>query len=41
MVIVALMAGHESNARQIFDGLYYFYVDHRSPIDNRLMEWQV
>jgi len=41
MVIVALMAGDDPNARTLFDGLVEFYNDHRSNIDNRLMDWYV
>jgi endo-1,4-beta-D-glucanase Y len=41
MVIVALMAGYDPNARDIFDGLWYFAHDHPSNIDSRLMAWEV
>ena len=41
MVIVALMAGHEPDARAIFDGLWRFALAHPSRIDARLMGWQV
>ena len=41
MVIVALMAGYDLNARAIFDGLWYFVHDHPSNIDARLMAWEV
>lgn len=41
MVIVALMAGHEADARAIFDGLWRFALAHPSGIDERLMGWQV
>lgn len=41
MVIVALMAGDDPNARTLFDGLVEFFNDHRSSIDNRLMDWYV
>ncbi|KAL6053745.1 Glucanase [Balamuthia mandrillaris] len=40
-LIVGLMAGYEPNAREIIDGLYYFFDDHRSSIDERLMDWNV
>jgi hypothetical protein len=41
MVIVALMAGHDPDARAIFDGLVRFALAHPSRIDARLMGWQV
>jgi Glycosyl hydrolases family 8 len=41
MVIVALLAGHEADARTIFDGLWRFALAHPSRIDPRLMGWQV
>ncbi len=41
MVIVALMAGHDADARTVFDGLWEFFDDHRSEIDPRLMDWHV
>ncbi len=41
MVIIALMAGYEENAKDIFDGLWYFVRNHKSKIDNRLMAWEV
>lgn len=41
MIIVALMAGYDSDAQAIFDGLWYFVRDHPSNIDNRLMAWEV
>jgi endo-1,4-beta-D-glucanase Y len=40
MLIVALMAGHERNARAIFDGLWRFVRDNPSEIDGRLMAWR-
>ncbi len=40
MIITALMAGYDSEAQEIFDGLYYFAVDHPSNIDSRLMAWE-
>lgn len=40
MVIVAYMAGHDREARQIFDGLYRFYRDHPSQHDADLMAWR-
>ena len=41
MVIVAAMAGHDPQAKQIFDGLWQFRLAHPSTIDNRLMDWRV
>jgi endoglucanase len=40
MVIVAAMAGHDPQAKTIFDGLWKFRVAHPSVIDNRLMDWE-
>lgn len=41
MVIVALMAGYDTEAQTIFDGLWAFFDAHRSPADSRLMAWNV
>jgi endoglucanase len=41
MVIVAAMAGHDPQAKTIFDGLWKFRLAHPSTIDNRLMDWEV
>lgn len=41
MVIVPLMAGHDPQAKAIFDGLWQFRLAHPSEIDNRLMDWNV
>lgn len=41
MVIVAAMAGHDPQAKTIFDGLWQFRLAHPSTIDNRLMDWEV
>ncbi len=41
MMITALMAGYDSNAKTYFDGLYKMYNAHRSPIDNDLMAWAI
>ncbi len=41
LIIVALMAGHDPEARKIFDGLWRFTSDHRSEIDKRLPDWYV
>lgn len=39
MVITALMAGHDSNAKQYLDGLWRFSRLNPSTIDSRLMDW--
>jgi hypothetical protein len=41
MLIVALMAGYETQAQAIFDGLWEFSRQHPSDIDPRLMGWQI
>src|SRR5262245_58616438 len=41
MVIVPLMAGHDPQAKTIFDGLWQFRLAHPSEIDSRLMDWNV
>ena len=41
MIVIALMAGEDPDARTIFDGLWEFFNDHRSSIDPRLMDWHV
>ena len=41
MVITALMAGADPNAKTYFDGLYGLYDTHRSVNNNNLMQWQV
>ena len=40
MLIAAYMAGYDSNAETIFDGLYNFYKAHPSSINSNLMAWQ-
>jgi endo-1,4-beta-D-glucanase Y len=40
MVIAALMAGADPDARQIFDGLYAFFRDHPSSGSPDLMAWK-
>lgn len=40
MLIMALMAGYDPNAKVIFDGLYNYYKSHPSIIDPLLMGWQ-
>ncbi len=41
MVITALMAGADANAKTYYDGLYGMYGTHRSANNNNLMQWQV
>ncbi len=41
MIITALMAGYDANAKQYFDGLYKFFDNYRSIINNELMNWNV
>ena len=41
MVIVALMAGHDPSAQELFDGLHAFALANPSSKDPRLMNWQV
>ncbi len=41
MMIVAYMAGHEPEARTIFDGLYEYVLDHPSVNGPGLMDWNV
>ncbi len=41
MIVVALMAGHDPDAQEIFDGLMDFYNDHRSNLNHELMDWLV
>ncbi|WP_083827472.1 glycosyl hydrolase family 8 [Thiorhodococcus drewsii] len=41
MVIVALMAGHDPDAQNLFDGLWYFSREFPSGIDGRLMSWKI
>lgn len=41
MVITALMAGYDPQAKEIFDGLWAFSRAHPSVVDARLMAWQV
>ncbi len=40
MVIEALMAGYDANARTYFDGLYNWYKAHPSSVNPVLMNWQ-
>jgi endo-1,4-beta-D-glucanase Y len=41
MVITALMAGHDSNARTIFDGMYTFFHKFPTATHKNLMAWTV
>ena len=39
MLLTALMAGYDTNAKQEFDGLFNFFNTHRSSINSELMGW--
>jgi endo-1,4-beta-D-glucanase Y len=39
MMIVALMAGYDSEARTIYDGLFHYYRAHPAKSDSLLMAW--
>jgi endo-1,4-beta-D-glucanase Y len=41
MIAVALLAGHDPQAQEIFDGFWEYARDHRSMADARLMDWHV
>lgn len=41
MIIVALMAGDDPDAYEIFNGLWQFVNDHPSTIDDRLMDFKI
>jgi endo-1,4-beta-D-glucanase Y len=41
MVIAALMAGHDSEAQTLFDGLYRFARRHPGKVSPSLMQWKV
>ncbi len=41
MIITALMAGQDSLAKQYFDGLFAFFNNHKSKLNNELMGWNV
>lgn len=41
MVITALMAGADPNAKTYYDGLYRMYDTHRSVNNRNLMQWQL
>ncbi|WP_063847540.1 glycosyl hydrolase family 8 [Bacillus sp. FJAT-28004] len=40
MLITALMAGHDPNAKKYFDGMYRYFRAHPSEINPDLMAWQ-
>ncbi|WP_244918806.1 glycosyl hydrolase family 8 [Paenibacillus dendritiformis] len=40
MMITALMAGHDPNAKKLFDGMYRYFRAHPSEINKDLMAWQ-
>ena len=40
MLIAASMADYDTDAKEIFDGMYWFYKDHLSGIGPNLMAWQ-
>lgn len=40
MLITASMADYDSNAKNLFDGMYRYYQAHRSEIGPNLMAWQ-
>jgi endo-1,4-beta-D-glucanase Y len=39
MLIVAIMAGHDPDARALFDGLHAYFLDHPSSVSPDLMAW--
>jgi endo-1,4-beta-D-glucanase Y len=41
MITVALMAGYDDDAKDIFDGMFSFFDTHRSVINAKLPSWQV
>ncbi len=41
MIIVPIMAGHDPDAKKLFDGMWAFVAAHRSEIDPRLMDWNI
>lgn len=40
MLITALMAGHDKNAKKTFDGMYRYFRAHPSEINAQLMAWR-
>jgi len=41
MIIFALMAGYDSEAKKYYDGMYNMYDKHRSTINDNLMSWVI
>lgn len=41
MITVVLMAGYDSDAKEIFDGMVRFFLEHRSSVSETLPSWQV
>lgn len=41
MMIVAIMAGYDPDAKALIDGMWRFVLDHKSAIDSRLPDWFV
>ena len=41
LIIIALMAGYDTNAKIYFDGLYNMFDNHRSVINSNLMQHQI
>ena len=40
MIMTAMMAGSDSNAQSIFNGMHDYYLDHMSGVCNYLMSWK-
>lgn len=40
MLITVIMAGYDDFAKQLFDGMFYYFKDHPSSINPNLMAWQ-
>jgi GH18 family chitinase/endo-1,4-beta-D-glucanase Y len=41
MIITAIMAGHDSDAKNIFDGLFYYAKANPSEINSNFMDWSM
>lgn len=39
MMLAALMAGHDADAQDIFDGMYAYFLEHPTATHDRLMSW--
>ncbi len=39
MILAALFAGHDADAKRHFDGMYYYFREHPSNYDENLMAW--